>query len=324
MGTEGANGNNNVTFSIIIPARNEEKNIARCLQSINDLDWAHEDFEVLIIDNGSSDGTADIARLHGARVFVRPGDTVAALRNFGASRSCGGILAFLDADCTVPPNWFGAAAQYLDRDDVVCFGSPPVIPPNSIWVQRAWFYVRRKEGVVETDWLESMNMFVRRQAFEQVGGFNCSLVTCEDYDLSLRLRRMGSLVSDDGIVAVHHGEAASVWHFFRKEHWRALGNLSGMRNHSFQWVELPSVVLPLVYCMLVFAVTALLLSGPFISREALVFGLASLLLIWQVPLALLAFWKIRSFNVVAASQLYVLFNVYFFARGLASLRWRQE
>lgn len=311
-----------ITFSVIIPARNEESNIGHCLQSIDAVDWPDDDVEVLLIDNGSSDATPAIARLHGATVFVRPGDTVAALRNYGAAQSRGEILVFLDADCTVPRTWFREAARYLDTEDVVCFGSPPVVPPDSTWVQRAWYWVRRKEGITDTDWLESMNMFVRRQAFQQVGGFNAALVTCEDYDLSLRLRRLGRLVSDDRIVAMHHGEAASLRHFFRKEHWRALGNLRGLGSHSFQWRELPSVALPIIYCLLVFALAALLLAGAFLPRDLLLYGLAGLLLIWQVPLVVLAFWKIRSSRVVAVSQLYVLFNIYFLARGLASLRWR--
>jgi len=311
-----------LTFSVIIPAKNEELNISRCLCSLGAVDWPRNDLEILLVDNGSIDATTSIARNHGAKVFIRPGDTVAGLRNFGSDRSQGKFLVFLDADCTVPTTWLREAAHYIDVEDVVCFGSPPVVPDDSTWVQRAWFHVRRKEGVIETDWLESMNMFVRRWAFERVGGFNASLVTCEDYDLSLRLRKEGRLVSDDRIVAVHHGEAASLKHFFRKEYWRALGNLSGMKNHSFQLKELPSVLMPIIYCFFVFAAAVLLLAGPFISVESFIYALAGLLTLWQLPLSLLSVYKVRFSGFFAALQLYVLLNVYFFARGRACLRWR--
>lgn len=312
-----------IVFSIIIPARNEEGNMGRCLQSIAAVDWPTDQMEVLVVDNGSTDRTVAVARASGAQVLLRPGATVAALRNFGVSQSRGRMLVFLDADCTVSPGWFRQAERYLHQRDVCCFGSPPVVPKESTWVQRAWFHVRRKKGCAETDWLESMNMFVRREAFEQVGGFNADLVTCEDYDLSLRLRKTGRLIADDRIVAVHHGEAASLRHFFRKEHWRALGNLRGMGSHSFKWREVPSVLLPLVYCLLAFASAAGLLALPFSPNGLLPYALVGLLLAWQIPLYLLSFWKIGgAAGVVAASQLYVLMNVYFFARGLASLRWR--
>lgn len=312
-----------VVFSLIIPARNEERNIVTCLESIARVEWPQEQVEVVVIDNGSGDRTVALARSHGATVLLRPGDTVAGLRNFGASQSSGKILVFLDADCTVNPDWLREAGRYLDQTGICCFGSPPVVPEQSTWVQRAWFHVRRKKGCVETDWLESMNMFVRREAFEEVGGFNAELVTCEDYDLSLRLRRHGRLVSDDRIVAVHHGEAASVAHFFRKEHWRALGNLRGIGSHSFEWRELPSVLLPLVYCALFFAMAVGVAALPFASSHLLPYALMGMLLAWQAPLYLLSLRKAgSSAGFVAASQLYVLMNVYFFARGLASLRLR--
>lgn len=310
-----------LAFSIIIPARNEERNIGRCLQSIAAVEWPSDDFEVLLIDNGSSDRTAQIAADHGARVYIRPGDSVAGLRNFGASQSVGNILVFIDADCTVSPEWFRKASQYLDRAEVVCFGSPPVVPDDCTWVQHAWFYIRRKAGVAETEWLESMNMFVRKEAFEQVGGFNAELVTCEDYDLSLRLRRLGRLVSDDRIQAVHHGEASSLEHFFRKEHWRALGNIRGMSSHSFNWRELPSVLLPITNCFFVLAVVVCLFAALLLQSVFYMFGLGVLLLVWQIPIWLLALWKVRrNGGFLDASQLYILLNIYFLARGLASLR----
>lgn len=313
---------NEVLFSIIIPARNEERNIGRCLESIAAVDWPAGQLEVLVVDNGSSDRTAEIAQGMGAQVLLRPGATVAGLRNFGASLSRGPILVFLDADCTVHPDWLQNACRHLPEQGISCFGSPPVVPPESTWVQRAWFHIRRKKGCFDTDWLESMNMFVRSDAFAEVGGFDEDLVTCEDYDLSLRLRRFGRIVSDDRIVAVHHGEAASVGHFFRKEHWRALGNLRGMRSHPFHWRELPSLLLPLIYCLLALVTLAALLALPFSTLPWPAYLLVGLLLAWQLPLYLLAFWKISPKGMLAALQLYLLMNVYFFARGLASLRFR--
>ena len=310
-----------MNFSIIIPAKNEEKNIRHCLQSINAVDWPREDMEVLVVDNGSSDGTVEAARSHGARVFERPGDTIAGLRNFGARQAGGKVLAFLDADCTVSPQWLREASRYLDRGDVAAFGSPPVIPSENTWVQRAWFHVRGKEGAGETSWLESMNLFVPGKIFDQVGGFNEDLITCEDYDLSKRLKKLGTIVADDRIVAVHHGEAASLSHFFRKEMWRARSNLERFRERSFEWDELPSLLLPLVHCIVGFLVMGLALTTMVFSPKSSIPAVTGLLLAWQIPLFLLALWKTRtSKDANVATQLFVLLNVYFFARGLSGLK----
>ena len=311
-------------FSIIIPAKNEEKNIGRCVDSIQCVKWKRTELEIIVVDNGSSDRTVDIARGKGAQVFARPGVTVSALRNYGASQSKGRVLVFLDADCVVPENWLEEASRYLERRDVVCFGNPPGIQSNANWMQRAWYQVRRKEILTgDAEWLESMNMFVRRESFEAVRGFGEDLVTCEDYDLSLRLKQIGRVLFDQRIAAVHLGEAATIGHFWRKERWRGTSNLKGLSIHGLSRKEAPSLVLPVIHCLCGLAI----LAGAVIviTKSGGVHGryLAFLFLIWQVPLMTLAVWKSRnSGNIFLALHLYILLNVYLTARGSAMLRHR--
>ena len=305
-------------FSVIIPAKNEEANIGKCLDSINGQAWDKSQYEVIIVDNGSSDRTVEIARGKGATVYVKPELTISGLRNFGAGQAVGKILAFMDADCTVDSHWLSEAARYLDRDEVVCFGSPPVVPANATWVQNAWFLVRRKHTVAgETEWLESMNMFVRRDDFAKCGGFDEELVTCEDYDLSLRLKKFGLLLNDSRIVAVHHGEAATVGHFFRKEIWRGISNFRGLMQHGIILREIPSLIAPPAHCLLLAAGVL----APFFHRSTSSRAAFLLLLVWQLALLVLSLRKIERQNAPAlAVQLYWLLNVYFLARGLAIFR----
>jgi GT2 family glycosyltransferase len=310
-------------FSIIIPAKNEEKNIGKCLDSIYGMDFPVEGFEVLVVDNGSSDRTVEIAKSRGATVFEKPGFTISGLRNFGGSQARGQILAFLDADCTVSADWLTEASRYSANHEISCFGGPPGVPQDATWVQKAWFKIREKKDMVEeVQWLESMNMFVPRPIFASVGGFNEDLVTCEDYDLSLRLQPLGKIIADRRIVAVHHGEAADLRHFFRKEYWRATSNFQGIKSHGFRWSEIPSLVIPLIYCLLALFAVGYLLIG--LTSTGSAYGpFAALLIVWQAPLALLALWKSRnSGSPRMASQLFVLLNIYFFARGLAVFRRR--
>lgn len=306
-------------FSIIIPAKNEENNIGICLDSINSMSFDTERFEVLVIDNGSSDRTIEVADAKGAKVFKKPDVTISALRNYGASLAEGAVLAFLDADCTVAECWLSEASRYLSKDDIACFGGPPAIPLNATWVQKAWFTVRAKKNCVEeADWLESMNMFVPRHVFAAVGGFNEKLVTCEDYDLSLRLKRFGKIISDNRIVAVHHGEASNLRRFFQKERWRGRSNFQGVSSHGFRWRELASLAAPTTYLILAIAVIASLLAGNVpVAGGVVLFG------VWQVPLALFAVFKTRGqWDPVTTLQLLVLLNIYFLARGLAVLRFK--
>jgi glycosyltransferase involved in cell wall biosynthesis len=309
-------------FSIIIPAKNEEINISNCLDSIRAINYPTEKYEVIVVDNGSSDQTVEIATSKGAKVFVLPDLTISALRNYGASQAEGQILAFLDADCTVDSDWLKAAATYLDADDVVSFGSPAILPDVTTWVQRAWFPVRGKQvGVFEVDWHESANVFVRKDAFEVVGGFDESLVTCEDYDLSVRLRKYGRLLSDDRIRAIHHREPATISEFYSKELWRATSNRERLLGKKFDFHELPSLLLPLIYLFLGVLTVVCFLALNFFDTRSMVWGFLLLLFAWQGPLIFIAIWKNRNkFRFLESFQLYLLVNVYFLARGVATIR----
>ncbi len=303
-----------VDFSIIIPAKNEEENIGRCLNSINSIDFERQRFEVLVIDNGSKDSTVDVAHRYGARVFVQPDLTIAGLRNFGANQSAGKTLVFLDADCTVKTDWLMQASRYMETPPV-CFGSPPILPDNATWVQEAWFNIRKKkETVSEVEWLESMNMFIPRGIFFKEKGFNENLVTCEDFELSCRLRKHGKIISDQRIVAIHHGEAATLVHFFRKERWRATNNYQSLSAREVSISEWPSIILPVIQIVLLGVFSLLVVA--FIFGYINFTSLAMYLFIWQLPLVCLSIWKLNyNFDFKKIIHLYILLNVYFFARG---------
>jgi len=304
-------------FSIIIPAKNEQANIGRCLDSILQMDWDNGQYEVIVVDNGSTDRTVAIARGKGAQVYQKPECNISGLRNFGASRASGEILAYIDADCTVARDWLRQASAYMFRAEVACFGSPPGVPEGATWVQTAWFLVRRKrEPVGETQWLESMNMFVRRDAFRSCGGFDETLFTCEDYDLSLRLKTSGLVVNDSRIVATHHGEAATVRHFFQKELWRGKSNFAGLLQHGLVLSEIPSLAAPALHCLLLLGIAAALA----LSLKRWSICLLASMVLWQCLLVMKSIQKQWPAPTPArALQLLWLFNVYLVARGVAGL-----
>ncbi|PHR27524.1 MAG: glycosyl transferase [Desulfotalea sp.] len=301
-------------FSVIIPAKNEGKYLDQCLKSLIEQDFPKERYEIIVVDNGSDDDTVSIAHSRGVKVVSLPeAQTISAVRNSGVLEASGDVLVFLDADCTVASDWLLRAELYLDRDDVACFGSSPVIPGQATWVEEAWFLVRQsKEQVFERQWQESTNMFVHKKFFNKVGGFNEKLSTCEDVDLSYRLLPLGKIISDANIVTIHHRDPKSIKAFFYKEKWRGKDNYSGLVQHGIKLRELPSLLLPLYFTILILSSFGTMILGfPFVLTF-------SLLALAQLPVVGLTWLKIRHhFSFKNFVQLLLLYNVYFFARAMA-------
>lgn len=303
-------------FSIIIPAFNEARHIGQCLDSIFAQRFPRDQYEVIVIDNGSTDATPDIAAQYQVTLLSNKEKTVSGLRNLGATHAKGSILAFVDADCTVAPDWLESASVYIDQQDVAMWGAPPLPPEQATWVQKSWAMIRLKDNSLkECDWLESMNLFVGTDTFLGIGGFSEKLVTCEDVDLSYRIQELGTIISDPSIRVIHHGEAATLSVFFKKELWRGKSNYQGLFSHGLSMKEIPSLAIPIYFGMLMplVYILAILFSEPVI--------LVGLFGLWIMPFAAV-FSKLRMSGKTLGecARLLVLLQVYFAARTLAVLK----
>jgi glycosyltransferase involved in cell wall biosynthesis len=148
-------------IAVVIPARNASATIGRALAAI--AAQTHAAAEVVVVDDGSSDDTAQVAERAGARVIRQSGAGPAAARNRGAQATETPLLAFTDADCFPEPGWLAAGVGALGRADLVQGAVRPERPPGpferTLWVERA-----------SALW-ESANLFVRRDLFDRLGGF---------------------------------------------------------------------------------------------------------------------------------------------------------
>lgn len=95
--------------SVIIPTLNEERYIGKCLESIFNLDYPKNRYEIILVDNGSKDRTIEITKKFNAKIIKRKSLTIGTLRNIGARDARGSILAFIDADCIADRNWIKRA-----------------------------------------------------------------------------------------------------------------------------------------------------------------------------------------------------------------------
>ena len=134
--------------SFIIPVRNDAARLRRCLDSIERNRAAFADFEVVVVDNGSTDDTAEVASAAGARVLSLPGLRVSELRNRGAAAATGSILAFVDADHELVPTWAASAADVLQRAEIGAAGALYSAPRRGTWVQRMYGSPRKNSAKV--------------------------------------------------------------------------------------------------------------------------------------------------------------------------------
>ncbi len=299
-------------ISIIIPAYNEEDVIASCLGAISNMEFPKADYETILVDNGSTDRTKQIAAQFDVKIFTEPGKNVSGLRNLGAEHAKGEILAFVDADCIVSPQWLKRASFHIRDNRLAAWGAPPEIPENPTWVQEAWFVIRKKESELEyVDWLESMNLFVRKTSFRDIGGFNESLVTCEDVDFCYRISRYGKILSDTNLKVVHLGEAHTAAAFFTKELWRGQSNLQGLWSHGIRKQELPSLMVPVYFSMVI---PVLMIAGGLLNNPYILISAVFLIFL---PSIVVLYKKKKALNIHLMCNLFLLLQIYFAARTVA-------
>ena len=211
-------------ISVIIPARNEEKTIGRCLESLARMNFRAEDFEVIVVDNGSTDRTEEIAKSFSGRlhltVLKKKDGNISAVRNWGARAARGRVLAFTDADCVVPSDWLSRAGELFRSPFVGIIGAHGLIPEGSSWVARAWYreVAIAKRG--EVSYVPTLDLLVKRSVLFGVGGFDESLETNEDYEFCQRVRAAGFVVMGiPEMGVVHLGTPQSLKAFYKKQRW---------------------------------------------------------------------------------------------------------
>lgn len=214
-------------ISFVIPVRNDAARLDRCLASIVRNEYPRNLVEIIVVDNESTDGSANAARAYGAIVIKSTGDSVAQHRNRGARAALGGIIAFADSDHEITGNWIGTAVDALSDPTVAAAGAPCLTQPSPNWVQEQYDGLRSRPVQREdVSWLGSGNLAVKRSVFERIGGFNTSLIACEDVDLCNRITATGfRIVADPGLRSIHFGDPRTLKALFYGELWRGRDNL---------------------------------------------------------------------------------------------------
>ncbi|MGE3521598.1 MAG: glycosyltransferase family 2 protein [Candidatus Dadabacteria bacterium] len=183
------------TVSIIIPVYNAASTIAICLDSIQRLNYPKNAFEVIVVDNGSNDGSDRIARNYDIKLLYET--TIQSsyqARNAGIAKANGNLIAFTDSDCVVAADWLSNLVKYWDDHTIGCFaGEILSYEPNTMVEKFSDHYgILSQPGVLNHPYMPytaTANCAYRREVFDIIGLFNPYLYSGGDADISWRMQK---------------------------------------------------------------------------------------------------------------------------------------
>ena len=197
--------------SVIVPVRDGVASLPALLESLAAQDLGRDRYEVIVVDNASRDGTAEVAAAGGARVVQEPRANRSLARNAGARAAQGRLFAFIDADCRATPGWLTALLACHEREGAPLLAGRVAVDtrpePNAIErFETHWRF--DQEAGVRQGWAATANLLVTREAFEAIGGLDPSYRHIgEDVDFCLRAGRAGfALAYCDGALVLHEAE----------------------------------------------------------------------------------------------------------------------
>lgn len=207
--------------SVVVCAYREEATIGNCLRSLTQL--RYPEYEVIVVDDGSDDATAEIASRFPVDVLSPGRVGLSSARNLGLGVASGEIIAYIDADAMADPDWLTYLVLGLDADRAVAVGGPNLVPPSDPPVAQC--IARAPGGPIHVliddqraEHIPGCNMAFRRAALQAVGGFDPLFRAAgDDVDICWRLQDVGGVIRFHPAALVFHHPRSRVRDFWRQQ-----------------------------------------------------------------------------------------------------------
>lgn len=182
-------------ISVVIPAYNEENNIESCLESITNQELAQDEYEVIVVNNNSSDDTANIVSQHFPKVKLineeKQGVVFARIK--GVAEAKGSIIAFIDADCIASKLWLKNIKEAYRKPNIVAVGGYIIYEPKLLASNIAEKVTNTFCSIVNI--MTAANFSFKKEVYLKCGGFSPKINLNEDIYLSLALRKYGKIIA---------------------------------------------------------------------------------------------------------------------------------
>lgn len=214
--------------SVVVPAYNAAATITACVTALKSQGY-DSPYEIIVVDDGSSDDTATLAEAAGARVLTGPRHRPAAARNIGIAAATGLIIACTDADCEPAVDWLAQLTAPLANPQIAAAKGTYATRQRSLVARFVQLEYEDKydhmAGVETIDFVDTYSAAYRRETLAQRGGFDERFDYLEDQELSFRLAAAGEAMVFAPAAVVYHQHADTLWGYGRKKatigYWKA-------------------------------------------------------------------------------------------------------
>lgn len=198
-------------ISVVVPAYNAANTLDECLQALLQQTAPRDGYEIIVVDDGSLDGTCDVAMRYaeqGVRLIRQPNQGAAGARNAGVEAAQGSLILFTDADCAPRAQWVEIMAAAFDDPEVVGV-------KGAYWTRQRSLVARfvqeeyedrydRMLGQERINFVDTASAAYRRDVYLQNGGFDLSVRYVEDQEFSFRLAEKGYKLIYEPAGRVYH------------------------------------------------------------------------------------------------------------------------
>lgn len=217
-------------ISVVIPTYNAEEDLDDCLSS---LEQQTVDFELIVVDGHSTDGTVEIAEDHGARVVYEDYGTRGGACNVGAEKSSGDIIAFTDADATFPTDWLEKVKEKFEETDADVVGGNDIVDEGSDFEKALFTIDKWNDPPSEEDvWkrVRGVNSAYRQEVFLE-NKFDPELKSIEESELHYRLKEEGHDLVFDMDLEVYHHRRRSFGALFKQFYRNGKGRVQAVKKY---------------------------------------------------------------------------------------------
>lgn len=211
--------------SVVVPTFNRRPLLEECLKSLEAQSFPLEDFEVLVMDDGSVDDSKEFLETLkqetplNLKVFQLNHGGIARARNRGIRESVGGIICFIDDDCTAGTDWIAELVKPFENEKIGCVGGKVRAYKTETWTEK---YLE-ESGFFDQKRFRQKNCLIagssafRKKVLEELNGYDEHLHSWEDIDVSIRVQLAGHKIAYQPDAVVYHRHPSSVWAFISKQ-----------------------------------------------------------------------------------------------------------